>query len=230
MEALADFLFPDLCVGCGRATRGGICRDCLDSLLRVHAPVCDRCGAPSPRVISRCRYCSDGDFVFDRARQAFVFEATIRRAVHELKYKAHRSLAACLGGEVARLIESAGMAGALTWIPSAPRRLLERGFDQARLIAEATAELLEVPCASLIAKVRETPPQVSLEPVQRRSALNGAFACRLPPPPRVIVIDDVFTTGATVSEAARALKAGGATVVFTVSVARSLPAMRRPLL
>jgi predicted amidophosphoribosyltransferase len=151
----------------------------------------------------------------------------MRRAIHELKYKAHGSLVESLGSELAGLVEVVSRGSVVTWVPSAPRRLRQRGFDQAQLLAESTAESLGLACAGVIIKLRETPPQVTLEPRQRRNALNGAFACRLPPPATVIVVDDVFTTGATASEAARALKAAGAKEVVALAVARSLPAVRR---
>lgn len=152
----------------------------------------------------------------------FRFESLIRAAVHDLKYRGHRALAESLAPPLAELVTESGIPTALTWIPSSGRRLADRGFDHARLLAEAVAGRLEISCGELIVKVRETPAQVGLEPSVRRRNLFEAFACRLPPPPQVFVIDDVFTTGATASEAGRALKAAGAASVTVLALARSL--------
>lgn len=227
MRGIADVLYPEACVGCGRLARGGLCSGCLGGVPRLGPPNCARCGAPTAAAVSECRECRGRRFHFDRARQAVPFDSVVRAAVHRLKYRGEWSLARALALLVAEIVPPQAK-GAVTWVPAGPGRLRERGFDHARLLAEAVATRLRLPAAPLLRRVRETAPQVRLPPPVRRTNLAGALACRLPPPPAVMVVDDVFTTGATAAEAARALKRAGAERVTVLAVARTLPPYRGP--
>ncbi|MGH9266759.1 MAG: double zinc ribbon domain-containing protein, partial [Acidimicrobiales bacterium] len=230
MQGLADLLYPEACVGCGRPARGGLCLACLEGLDRLGPRVCRRCGAPMVVDVAECRECRARGFRFDLARQAVGFDATVRAAVLRLKYRGEWALVEALALLLAEVAFAAAgpPAGAVTWVPSGARRLRERGFDHARLLAEAAARRLGTPAGALLARERETRAQVGLPRALRRKNLVGAFGCRLPPPPHVIVVDDVFTTGATACEAARALKAAGAEHVVCLAVARSLPSRAPP--
>jgi predicted amidophosphoribosyltransferase len=170
---------------------------------------------------------------FDRARQAVVFGQVVRSAIHRLKYRGERSLAEALGALVVELVRgpcgvelglSTGAPGSLvvTWVPTTPGRLRDRGCDHGRLLAECVARAQGWPAAPLLARVRDTPPQARLETHARRRNLDGAFAAAAVLPPAVVVVDDVYTTGATASEAARALKAGGAGRVVVLGLARAI--------
>jgi predicted amidophosphoribosyltransferase len=114
-----------------------------------------------------------------------------------------------------------------TWVPATAGRLRDRGFDHGRLLAEGVARALGWPVEPLLERVRDAPAQVTLERQARRRNLEGAFAAAGPVPALVVVVDDVYTTGATASEAARALKAGGAEWVAVLGVARALGPDRR---
>jgi competence protein ComFC len=227
MNLMADLLYPQQCVGCGRLVRGGICRACLADLPRPGPEVCRRCGAPTTVAIAGCRECRTRQFAFDVARQAVIFTSGVREAILRLKYRSERALADTPGLLLAELA-AAFDPRPVTWVPSGRRRLQERGFDHARLLAEACAARLELPVSPLLGKIRETRPQVGLEPGVRRKNVDGAFECLRPAPSAVLVIDDVFTTGATASEAARSLKAAGAGHVAVLCLARALPSERTP--
>lgn len=223
-SGMADLLYPQACLGCRRLTAGGICRGCLEdapSLDKVGA-ICGFCGSPRPRGNHQCRDCVGRGLSFDMARQVFIFTGIIRRAVHRLKYKGESGLAEALAVPLADLVRRVG-ATSITWVPRSEARVRDKGFDHARLLAEAVASEIGIPAAGLIARARETPPQVDLEPEARRANLSGAFDCRLPAPDHPVVIDDVFTTGATASEAARALKEAGARTVVCLALARTVP-------
>jgi predicted amidophosphoribosyltransferase len=230
--ALADLLYPELCVGCGRRVRGGLCRQCAGRIPRLPLAGCRRCGAPGPGVAG-CPECRSLHPAFDRAWQAVEFGQVVRAAVHRLKYRCERSLAAALGDLLAEPL--AGPAGirlglpagsrpgfAATWAPTTEGRLRERGHDHARLLAECVAAALGWPAVPLLGRARDTPPQARLAIAERRRNMHDALVAALPPPAEVVVIDDVYTTGATASEAARALKAGGAVRVVALGLARAL--------
>jgi competence protein ComFC len=220
MRAVADLLYPESCIGCGRLARGGLCRRCLSIAARSPAGVCNRCGAGAAADVPHCKECRGREFSFDRARQCAQFTSTARLAILRLKYRGQLGLAEVLALPMADMA-SVLQPQVVTWVPTSNRRVRERGFDHAQLLAEAVARQLDVFCSGMIERVRETPPQVGLDPAIRRTNLVGAFACRLPAPDRVLVIDDVFTTGASASEAARALKAAGAREVDSLAFARA---------
>ncbi|MGH2721876.1 MAG: ComF family protein, partial [Actinomycetota bacterium] len=108
------------------------------------------------------------------------------------------------------------------WVPTTAARLRERGQDHARLLASCVAGASGWPLVPLLGRVRDTPPQARLAIARRRRNMEHALAAVLPPPALVVVVDDVYTTGATASEAARALKAGGAERVVVLGLARAL--------
>jgi predicted amidophosphoribosyltransferase len=150
----------------------------------------------------------------------------VREAVHRFKYRGEWALAEALGAEIAPLFPPDLEHVAITFVPMTEKKLRDRGFDPAHLLAEAASAVVGMSPVSLLTRTIETPPQVSLDPAERRVSPQGSTRCRLPAPESVIVIDDVFTTGATCMEAARALKAGGARWVMVAALARSFPHSR----
>jgi ComF family protein len=188
--------------------------------------MCHHCGKPTVVDVPECRECRGRALRFDHARQAAVYEGVARAAIHRLKYRAERCLVpslVALLAEVLREMVAASPGAVLTWPPPSPARRRARGFDHGEALARAAAASLDVPAVALLERVREVPPQVGLDPAIRRRNLRGAFHSVIPPPRLVIVVDDVYTTGATASEAARALKRAGANRVLVAAVARTLP-------
>lgn len=222
VKAATDLLIPHSCAGCGRIVRGGLCLECLYSQKRLDefSACCAFCGAPAPPRSGGCRECARREFAFASACQIFLFGGLVRRAIHALKYRGEKALAEVLARPIAERLPAG--TSVVTWVPAAHQRLRERGFDHGRLLAEMAAARGGRPSAALLRRERETVPQVELPPHERRTNLAGAFAARIPSPEEVFLIDDVFTTGATASEAARALKEGGASTVRVIALARSL--------
>lgn len=221
MSGLGDLICPERCAGCDRMARGGLCRDCIAGLPRIGPGVCDLCGRPCSRPAARCRDCRDRDLLFDLARQAVGFSPVVRKAVHLFKYSGCRSLAGPLAGLITEQLHHAKGAEAVTWVTPGADRVRQTGTDHGRVLAELVAGALEKPALPLVSRVRRTLPQMQLDPDARRANLSGAFRARLCPPDEVLVVDDVFTTGSTASEVARALKSAGARRVVVLSVARS---------
>ena len=153
----------------------------------------------------------------------------VRRALHELKYGGEQRLARPLGEAIARRWARVGAGGdVLVPVPVHEERRRRRGYDQAELIARAAAATLGLPCAPILGRVRATTAQFDLDRATRAHNVRGAFALRPGANPAarplagrwVVLIDDVVTTGATLSECAAPLLAAGALGVSAITVAR----------
>lgn len=161
----------------------------------------------------------------DAGRAAYLYGGPIAEAIRRLKYEGRTELAEPLGArlvEVARAV--AGEVDAVVPVPLHPERLRERGFNQAALLARPVARALAVPLVtSALRRVRETRPQASLGVGARGSNVRGAFGGRGTCPPRVLLIDDVRTTGATITECALSLRRRGVERVHALVLARADP-------
>lgn len=217
-------LLPESCPLCERLCRGGVCRTCLDALPRLYPRCCERCGAPGKHSRA-CRECAGRCLAFDAARQAVSFEGPMRRLIHLHKYQARYGLSVALGSLTAEAANGFSVQ-AVAWVAPTKQRVRERGFDHARALAQVVAARVGAPLLDALARTGHPRAQVGLAHEMRASNVAGSFMLRLPPPPDVLLVDDVYTTGATLSEAALVLRRGGARRVFCVSVARALPTAR----
>ncbi len=224
-ENVLDLLFPLHCVGCGR--EGDlICSDCQADLPRIAPPWCPRCGLPISRP-QICGTCREAPPVLDGLRAPFRFEGAIREAVHSLKYKNLRVMAAPLARLLAEhLDEEPAPSDLLVPVPLHPKRLRERGYNQSQLLAQSLSQLVALPVATdSLRRGKDTAPQARASSVdERRANVAHAFTCKpgLVGGKRVLVIDDVTTTGATLDACAVALKKAGAASVWALTVAREL--------
>ncbi|MBI2217098.1 MAG: ComF family protein [Candidatus Rokubacteria bacterium] len=235
--AAIDLVFPALCPVCSAALGAGrrdpLCGACWRAIERVRAPLCELCGLPFPgfgtpadegTLVGRCQACATAPPPFAWARAGGIYAGALRDAIHAFKFGGKQPLARPLAGlvlEQARAWLSAGVA-ALVPVPLAPARERERGFNQALLLAERLgAEAGVAVRPRWLRRTRPTAPQADLTAVERSRNVRGAFAAT--PAVRgleVVLVDDVFTTGATVAECVRALRAAGARRVGVLTVAR----------
>jgi ComF family protein len=215
-EAL-DVVFPRSCAGCGSGP-WPFCDACTSALVAFERPWCERCGSPAERPAVSCRDCPPSSIHVSRS--AFAFRGPARRAIHRLKFSGWRSVADALAAAVAAT--DPPDADAVTWVPLARSRLAARGFDQARTLAGALAPRLGLRTIPLLRRAADTAPQARRSGAERRRALDGAFLTSgRSVPARVLLVDDVLTTGATADACARVLRSAGARQVCLVTAARA---------
>jgi len=162
-------------------------------------------------------------------RIAYIFQSPLREAVHELKYRHVRRIAIPLGALMAEhLIAQPAAVEAVLAIPLHSARLAERGFNQAEALAREIANLLDLPLINTgLTRVRATEQQAKLDARARADNMRGAFAWDgAPPPRRLLLVDDVLTTGATMGACAIVLRDAGAEAVHGLALARSRPDLR----
>jgi ComF family protein len=227
LEAAVDALLPCACAGCGGATAEGrvLCDRCEALVLPIAADACPRCQLHRAGT-GPCAETGP----LDAAVAAVWLEPPISDWIHAFKYPP-RGLRGLAPGPIALMVEIATRASRrapgpapdlVVPVPQHPRRLRARGFNPALVVARAVARAAGAPlAATALERVRDTPSQTGLSAAARRRNVRGALRARRAAPPRVWLVDDVVTTGATLREAASALRAAGAESVVAVCAART---------
>ena len=224
-----DLLFPQWCIGCGKEGEY-ICPACRKTLKAISPPVCRRCGRPIlPEESGQngCPGCVNWQNALDGLRAPFLFEGLIRDAVHELKYNNSRAISYELARLMYECFRDDQVPGAvLVPVPLYPEKLLDRGYNQSALLAKELSLKCGLPVVegSLI-RTKFTPAQArSVSAKERQENVSGAFECRdvRLKGKKVILIDDVSTSGATLNACAAALKDKGVETVWGITVALEL--------
>jgi predicted amidophosphoribosyltransferase len=217
---LLDLLLPERCAGCGREG-AGFCAGCLGQLVRLREPLCARCGAPVAWPVARCRECAGRRLAFARARAAVAYEGVAVRFVGAWKQGGRRSFAETAAAVVCEALIPPN-AAALVFVPAAPGRELWRGHNPAERLAAELSSAWQLPLRPLLARVRNPRPQRGLLLAERRRNVAGAFRAVGRAAATVVLVDDVYTSGATATAAASALRQAGARSVEVVTFARAL--------
>jgi len=241
-EALASVFFPAGCRLCERvllhASTVPICQECLGSFAAVGGAVCERCGQPlaawslgvareeqAPESLA-CPECQNREYRFDRARSYGLYKAGLVRAIVLLKFERIEPLGRWFAGRLAEVARREGLAvDVVVPVPLHRQRERERGYNQADLIARPLARKLGLPYrAVLLMRTKPRPDKHILSVEERWDSVRGAFATRPGTQVdnlRVLLVDDVMTTGATLDACAMALRGAGAKSVIGLTVARA---------
>ncbi|MBX5483003.1 MAG: ComF family protein [Myxococcaceae bacterium] len=229
MSWVTDLLFPPACVACARVleAEGFFCAECAQQVEPLPDEHCPRCAEPGEFPPGRvCQRCTERPPPFVRAFAPFTHGGAIARAIHELKYEDHPELARPLGTLLAKearaFLDALPVRAVVAAIPLHRRRLEQRRYDQAELLAVELAGRTGRRHLVALERTKATQRQVGLSEAARDANVSGAFAARAEVAGEdVLLVDDVFTTGATARAAAGALKAAGAASVHVLTLARA---------
>ncbi len=232
IHALCDVVYPRLCAVCGNWVGAGgqtLCWDCRTRLHWITPPFCRRCGDPAEGVATHafeCGFCKRSPPAFDCARSLLRYVDVCGTLIQKFKY----ANACWTAAEMIQWLETgarlhfpvAQIDGVMA-VPLSARKQRERTYNQAQLLASGLSRRLRIPYSDGLRRCRYTISQTHLNMTARRRNVRGAFTVRIPEwvlGRRILVIDDVMTTGATLNECARILRQAGATGVYALSVAR----------
>jgi ComF family protein len=236
-DGLLDLLYPPCCLVCGARPAEPLCAACIVEIQPFQPPFCDRCGAPVPAGHPVCPACAVSNPPFAWSQAMGQYAGPLQKAIHRLKYEGRTALARPLGVLLARSLDrppspllSSGLPGetpgfdCVVPVPLHPARFRERGYNQAERLARVVAQERgwQLETRGLL-RIRRTRTQTDLGPEERAANVRGAFAAREPlafDNQRVLLIDDVLTTGSTMRECARVVQEAGAVRVCLVALAR----------
>jgi competence protein ComFC len=235
VKSFVDLLYPKTCQACDKpipvaAVDGVVCLSCWAQIRMNRPPFCHACGRQLTRKdVSKniCSRCVHTPVSFDRAFSACVYDGTIKTLIHSFKYKDKQFLGTPLSKLLIEFIRSfdlpISVVDCLIPVPLHSAKLREREYNQSQILCEQVGAAFKKPVlADNLFRYRATDTQASLEPHQRFLNVRGSFAVTEKSAVKgknVLLIDDVLTTGATASEAARALKDAGANIVFVLTLA-----------
>lgn len=227
-----DLIFPkDIkCIFCNEeldgTTSNCTCADCHAKLPIITKP-CPRCGVSVENVGEVCLSCRSNNFYFDTAKAVFDYKDEIINIVHKLKYENLKYLATCFANFMCETFALSYMdADVICSVPAFPKRLKERGYNQSELIAKSVSEKLNIPYLDLCKKIKDNPSQTNLDFKDRKENVKDVYVLneqhkKSIKGKAVLIVDDVFTTGATVNEIAKILKDVGANRVDVLTFAHT---------
>jgi ComF family protein len=225
-------LYPPVCTICAASVEAGeyLCAACNDKTMRIVPPFCEVCSEPFDGAITAaftCANCAHRQIHFDAAVAVYRSRGIVRHVIHDFKYnhRIHlRRLVACWLMEALDDVRLRGRHfDVIVPVPLHPARERERGFNQAALLANLLRAKMSIESKPLLDRIRYTTTQTAFDRVERMENLRNAFRLRKNADVRhlrVLLIDDVLTTGSTLSECARVLKEGGAISVHAATAAR----------
>jgi ComF family protein len=236
IESAIGLVYPRNCLFCSTALaeqeRGVICAACLSTVRQIEAPFCQQCASPFAGAVSDsfvCGYCQDLRFAFTRTVCGCRAEGIVRESIHRFKYNREMYLGPHLAEwliEAARQWIDWQTVDAIVPVPLHPRKKRDREFNQAEYLSAALSRHFDRPVFDgQLRRVKDTVTQTALDAEQRDRNLRNAFTARRTDVfegKRLALVDDVFTTGATLNSCAKVLRRAGARSVIALAVARGM--------
>lgn len=228
LKAVDDALFPKniTCDCCGgelvAETRYRLCAKCSQELPMIDGHICQVCGAPLKDEGDYCLRCQKQESVFERSRSPLVYDEKTKHLIYEMKFLGKKYITETLGAMMADcFLQNKMQADVITFVPMTDKEKRKRGFNQAELLAREVGKRLNIPVLPALIKVRDTSQQKELTREGRESNLKDAFKCVFDEIKRlnVLLVDDIFTTGATANECSKALLKGKAKSVNVLTAA-----------
>lgn len=220
-----DKIFPPKCPFCHRICAEGICATCEEELPRIGSVFCMKCGKPLRHEEEElCRNCRKTNLLFNQGKSIWSNKRAVSLALYRFKYNNYR----CYGKIFAKAIFEEGFETIRRWkieqiipVPLAKKKRRMRGYNQAEILAKELSIMagIELNTTALI-REKETKPQKKLAPIERRLNLQDAFVVKRPEELKlkILIVDDIYTTGATISEVTRALKSVGVQDIYFFTV------------
>lgn len=225
--SVLDWIYPPVCAGCDEPGYR-LCVDCLATVRFIEGHICERCGLPLESKERICEECEAWPPPYDAMRSLARYEGVIRESVHALKYGDNLSLGDMFTDRLAGIaLRESWLLDLVIPVPLSPMRRAQRGYNQSALLARPVAFRLGVRYAPEgLRRIRNTQSQVELPAAQRRENVRDAFRAVpvLVSGKRVLLVDDVTTTGSTIKECALALRDAGAAAVYCLTLARPIHA------
>lgn len=235
-RVVAELLFPPRCFACGvfdRTSSWGLCGECHESALQSRStPACPTCAADVAAhevKLDRCSHCRGHSLKITAAVRVGAYASTFGALMRGYKYEQREELSPLLSTWLAKIIDAAAWrerVEAIVAVPTHWRRRFTRPFHAADALADLASRRLNLPCLPLLRRLRAGPHQVGLSITRRAENVRGAFALSRGVTlrdARILLIDDVRTSGATLEECARILKLGGASEIYSAVVCRVSP-------
>lgn len=228
LDTFDDALYPldCTCDVCGEElvedTRYRLCSECIANLPFAKGHICLNCGMPLDDESDYCNRCQNQKSSFVKNRSPLVYDGEVKRMIHKLKFGKKKYIAQTLGALMAdKYLESGMDSEIIVFVPMTESELKKRGFNQAELLAMEVGRRLDIPVLPALVKIKDTSQQKELKGKDRASNLEGAFACLFEQVKgrKILLVDDVFTTGATANECANTLLKAKAREVCVLTAA-----------
>lgn len=233
LNALAALVYPPACVICAATVESNeyLCDACDDKIIRIVPPFCARCSEPFDGAIDhefRCANCEHREIYFEAAVAAYRSRGIVRKILLDFKYGKQIHLRHLVGQWLCAATKDARLRAQtfdiIVPVPLHPARERQRGFNQAQLLVEILSAHMSILQTSILQRVRFTTTQTAFDRAERMENLRNAFRLRRGANVqglRVLLVDDVLTTGSTLNECARVLKNAGALSIFAATAARA---------
>ncbi len=229
IKSIKEILFPEkfTCLFCGREIFHGelFCEDCRKEVFYTGAEICEKCGRRTKERTAVCSYCRGRETYFSTARSPFVYKGAISALIKRMKFGGAKYVAEELVSDALYSFHSIGKEfDFIAFVPMTEKGLKKRGFNQSELIARALSEKTGIEVKDVLSRKEGSADQVGLKRAEREKNVKGRFSLkdrRAVKDKRILLIDDVMTTGATVNEISRIFYNAGAaeTCVLTLCCA-----------